>query len=375
MGLPGIHEEKEVRTLLKKLLEKEDGEQVFKFAVVARGPKDGDLILSKKEPLRRKEVVDAAEGDARNSKGGKPLKLDVMVGDCCLAKDKNDVLLLRVNGKAAARAVSCIEHLLTLGPYKMLGFVGVLLEEVDGETVAPPPIATPSTPEETSKAPEPAPIGENDVQAFAKRLAGLMPEIKRAAGVPAGELAKLRASEAGVLARKGDVVAAHRLLDEVERLLQEAANAPAGVVNEPSTEPTSNPSGFSKVRFEKMHLAWEDGKREVRTALQRLHGAIVGEYSDPEATTAATKLDKVLARFNEGLGDTLDELRNAASDEARGKLATKADEIVARYLDYLFTDALVVHVEANPFQVPVTVRQTLAPPLQNLRRQLEPLIG
>ncbi len=58
--------------------------------------------------------------------------------------------------------------------------------------------------------------------AFNARLAALMPNIKTAlaqAGPQAAEL-KLKVSEAGVFARKNDFDAAHRALDEAERLLQ-----------------------------------------------------------------------------------------------------------------------------------------------------------
>lgn len=78
MALPGAVDEKEVKTLLKKLLDHSD--EVIKFAVVARGPKDGDLILSKKQKLKKKEVQ--TEAEATNNGGGK-------VGDKYLTVEAN----------------------------------------------------------------------------------------------------------------------------------------------------------------------------------------------------------------------------------------------------------------------------------------------
>ena len=95
---------------------------------------------------------------------------------------------------------------------------------------------------------------------------------------------------------------------------------------------------------------------------------------DDESRTAAAKLDRVLARFNEGLGDTLDELRNAAP-AARGGIAAKAQGIADRYLDYLASDALVAHVESNPFDIDVGARELLSARLNALKRELARIGG
>jgi len=63
--------------------------------------------------------------------------------------------------------------------------------------------------------------------AFNERLKALLPKIKEAAGRPAGEDARLKASEAGVFARKQDFDQAQALLDEVEQLLAAPVDAPA----------------------------------------------------------------------------------------------------------------------------------------------------
>ncbi|MBQ0944310.1 hypothetical protein KAK07_13280 [Ideonella sp. 4Y16] len=63
--------------------------------------------------------------------------------------------------------------------------------------------------------------------AFNERLKALLPRIKDAAGQPGGEDARLKASEAGVFARKQDFDQAHALLDEVEQLLAAPVEPPA----------------------------------------------------------------------------------------------------------------------------------------------------
>lgn len=69
MTMPGITEEPDLKRLLKRLIE--DQQEVFKFAVVARGPKDGDLSLIKKEKRKKKEVRTVAEARTQEQSGGK----------------------------------------------------------------------------------------------------------------------------------------------------------------------------------------------------------------------------------------------------------------------------------------------------------------
>lgn len=128
------------------------------------------------------------------------------------------------------------------------------------------------------------------------------------------------------------------------------------------------------VQFEQIHLEWDGAKKAVHDRLMSLNAAILADGDDDESRTAAAKLDRVLARFNEGLGDTLDELRNAAP-AARGGIAAKAQGIADRYLDYLASDALVAHVESNPFDIDVGARELLSARLNALKRELARIGG
>ena len=302
MAVPGVWEENELKLLLKKLINSKD--EVFKFAVAAKGPREGQLALDKKLKFKKKDVQEKAESDAKEE-GGKPVKMEVMTGECRLDSKNNTTLLLLVNGKAPAKAVACIEHLLVRGPFKAIGFTGVILEEVD-ENVESSTTESPSGESESSGSESESPSSEtessssesvtdapSDEQAkwekaladiepsylqglsdrpgdasqfravmgfaqgkaetkdykaaiaalqklaellkgkpktegttaddpsalFNERLKALLPQIKAAAGTPAGDEAKLKASEAGVFGRKKDFAQANLLLDQVEKLL------------------------------------------------------------------------------------------------------------------------------------------------------------
>ncbi|MFO0870611.1 MAG: hypothetical protein U0935_16915 [Pirellulales bacterium] len=240
MGLPGVTDEKDLKLLLKKLLE--NSEETYPFAVVARGPKEGDLLMSKKEKLKKKDVEGAAESEAKKA-GGKAVKFDVMVGDCRLDTPGSTTLRLLVRGKAPAKAVACLEHLLIRGPFKTVGFTNVILEELaEGDEGAPPPASLPGSSPVVPPGPSPSGPPPSSPQAppvasvhplaaeFSERLKGLLPAIKAAAGTPGGERAKVLASEAGVLARQQDFSRALALLNEVDRALQ----------------PTDDPTAFSR---------------------------------------------------------------------------------------------------------------------------------
>lgn len=125
------------------------------------------------------------------------------------------------------------------GPVKACGFKiskavlwnadGTVFEQ-EAETDEPPPApplppgkpgATANAPAPTTDAPAPAPGGETESDpsaAFNARLAALLPRLKTAAPERAQDL-KLKASEAGLFARKKDFAKANALLDEAEKLL------------------------------------------------------------------------------------------------------------------------------------------------------------
>jgi hypothetical protein len=137
-------------------------------------------------------------------------------------------------------------------------------------------------------------------------------------------------------------------------------------------DPDATAGGFSKVSFEKLHIGWDLAKEAVEARLGELHSEILTEFNDPEANAAVRNLDKVLTRFNEGLGDVIDSLRGAEPG-ARPPLAARAIGIADGYLAFLNESPLIAHVEANPYEINIAVRETLAPPLEAVRAELTKL--
>jgi hypothetical protein len=202
----------------------------------------------------------------------------------------------------------------------------------------------------------PAPPLPGDPNAAKKgELLARIDELQAKAFSPTGEALKKQVLEkARVLVDATRFADAGLLLDKL-----------AAQVAVPARQPGS------KVQFEKAHLDWDAQKKGVESRLAELNKAILADFADAEGTTAAKNLSKVLARFNEGLGDTLDDVRNAATPEARAPIVAKANAIADRYLQYLDSDPLVAHVESNPFEIKVDVKNSLSTPLTRLKQQLQ----
>jgi hypothetical protein len=204
-------------------------------------------------------------------------------------------------------------------------------------------------------------------QAYEARMAALHSRTLEALQAQRGDSTRLRSVAEFAREKAGakNYDSALKALDSLEKLLAaggaEATPAPGGG------------GAFSKVQFEKIHIDWNSRKQDIKQRLRALHAAIVEDWDDPVATTAAANLEKVLAHFNEGLGDTPDALRNSTTVAARNDLAGKAGEIADRYLAYLDSNPLVAHVEDNPFDVAVNARETLGGPLRELRGELAKL--
>jgi hypothetical protein len=130
--------------------------------------------------------------------------------------------------------------------------------------------------------------------------------------------------------------------------------------------------GQSLVGFAKARLAWQAAKARVAAALDKLRHAI-DENADPQQgkliVQGLAALDRVLGRFNEGLGDTLDELTNETNPQRAAAARARAAEIIDRYGAYLSADLVIAAVEKNP-DGPIGIAAILQPPLADIRTQL-----
>jgi hypothetical protein len=236
--------------------------------------------------------------------------------------------------------------------------------------------------------------------AFSKRLTAIVERITavRGPGSTAGEDAKLKASEAGVFARKAaasakdkDFASAYALLNDAARLLGMAEVA-APVTRPPpphETAPTQGTGGppppplpeprpvrqstvqatgpvSPGVAFTQSRLLWDTTRKQVQEELHKLEATLLQETADePDAATIAANskiLYTILDFLDERLIDKLDEALNAKTPEDRRKLQTEARDIIDEYIDYMNSDDLLHDIDDNGFvdmQIQATVFEQL----------------
>lgn len=207
MALP--HGAKDDVTVVRALLKiaKNSPRKKLRFAVVARGKMDGDLIVAKKTRLRRSVIEKhmKAEDAAAKKKGLKPAKYDVIVGECQVQAPGSETLRVTTVGKTPARAVSCMDYLVRK-TYKGAGFKGITLIE---------------TPEVDDKTAVDSGLKESDqllssIENPGDAVRSLLAQAKQQAG-------------AGDLDRADDLLSDIRAALELERRIDAALKAMAGL--------------------------------------------------------------------------------------------------------------------------------------------------
>ncbi|HET8995254.1 MAG TPA: hypothetical protein VFN42_01165 [Acetobacteraceae bacterium] len=236
--------------------------------------------------------------------------------------------------------------------------------------------------------------------AFRQRLDALTPRIRAAAGTPRGEDAKLKASEAGVFARKKDFERANALLDEAARLVggttrgippapppppprstsQTTGGIPAPPPPPPSTSrgiPPAPPPPSSRGippapppppggKQPDLRAIWRDAKESTDASLEALAREL-RSYDDADLERIAdfglfgigrgenVALNKALIEF----ATARPESRDAAAESLRGAVTAYRSVISGGLVDY---------IDNNPFGVSVNVRATLGRALDEIER-------
>jgi tetratricopeptide (TPR) repeat protein len=146
--------------------------------------------------------------------------------------------------------------------------------------IPPPPPPPPGTQAGTSDIPPPPPPpgASEEATRFAARFKELLPKIKAAAPTPAGREANLKASEAGVFAKKKEFDRASAILDEIEKLLAGGGTETGGTASEPLSVALS---------------AWQTTRSDIITTLKSLAKEIASA-KHPESAKAIIELNAVI---------------------------------------------------------------------------------
>ncbi|HEY4084271.1 MAG TPA: hypothetical protein VGM81_26585 [Burkholderiaceae bacterium] len=352
--------------MLPLLREIRKGEVRMHALIGVAGKACAVLILRRSiSPARRKLIAETL-----GATGG----IKYIVGECLF---ENKILTFVVQSQAAGLAKKLRQALLDQTQLRFKVKVrgedgedehGEDEEDATAAAAAPATVAAPAataTPAPATAAAAPAaPAADaNAGPAFKARLEALLPRLKP--GLPGADVARAKATEAGVLTRSRDWAGAARLLDEAEAALAAATVAAAPERPRGTIAPS--------IVYTQSRLAWLASRKKVEGELKKLEQAILARYKTSAALPAVTegvrKLDRVLEVFDESLADTLDAALNAADPAVKQRFHEEARGIIRRYEDFLKTDPIVRELDANPF-VPIAVQSTLTSTLSVLATKI-----
>lgn len=167
---------------------------------------------------------------------------------------------------------------------------------------------------------------------FNRRLSGLVAKIKAAAGTPAGDGAKLKASEAGVMARNKDFERAGELLDQAEQLL----DAPVSETSQPSSEAALAEAleAAQPATLKQAIAAWKSAQNLMVFKLKAIE-KIIASSDHPDVARALVELKAVRSQLS-GTPDTLQKVQEVEAyltrDDVVQSVCELADDIRAPLL-------------------------------------------
>lgn len=228
--------------------------------------------------------------------------------------------------------------------------------------------------------------------AFKARMAALILKIKEAqtAGHPRAQDAKLKASEAGLLAGKREYERAGALLDDIEGLLTippdgaadtgnraPAANdAPELARNEgrpPDGEPAFDEAAFRRT-WRMARDEWTAAIETVDAQIAKLQALLRDQADEDLAEIAEFGLPALTGDFKAPMMAALMDVDRAAGDGLL-RSARRARSLAMSFAEYLDEAETVAVTDDNDFGVTVTIRKTIGGALRQIEQALAPVTG
>ncbi|MBN8624165.1 MAG: hypothetical protein J0M17_01620 [Planctomycetes bacterium] len=208
------------------------------------------------------------------------------------------------------------------------------------------------------------PTTEDPGAAFNNRLKTLLPKIKEAVsrGVNSAQQIQQLAGEAGNAAKQKQFAQAHPLLDQVEALL--------GQLGDDSR--TLHPQFAQK--WEEAKTGWGDAIDVVNAQFEKLRVALINEEDEELKRIAEFSLNAVTGDHRVPLQAAILDVDRAAADKKTGPI-NKARTLIEEFRDHIDTDDQVEACDDNPFEVKVTIRETLEPALKKMDQVLATAFG
>lgn len=281
-------------------------------------------------------------------------------------------------------------------PIKACGFriTKVVLWSADGtilEQDAAPEEAEGAAAGSAQAAPPAAPAAAAaEMAAFTARLKTQMVGIAAAGASLEGKAARLLATEAGAQARQGDFAAAKLSLDKIDKLLARLATVPqagAAKADAAASESAAAKSAAAasvaaaaaaarSAAWKAAREHWQEANDSVNDQLNRLRAAILAaipnepEYADALHEIADKGLNAMTGNQRVKLAASIQSVDDGSSERMQAHGA-KTLELITAFSSFLETSDQIDGCDANPWDVDVSIRDTLAPALQELASALQ----
>jgi hypothetical protein len=200
--------------------------------------------------------------------------------------------------------------------------------------------------------------------AFNNRLKGLLPKIKEAVsrGVNSAQQIQQLAGEAGNAAKQKQFAQANGLLDRLDALLGQLGDDTR----------TLHPQFAQK--WEEAKTGWGDAIDVVNAQFEKLRVALINEEDEELKRIAEFSLNAVTGDHRVPLQAAILDVDRAAADKKTGPI-NKARTLIEEFRDHIDTDDQVEACDDNPFEVKVTIRETLEPALKKMDQVLATAFG
>jgi hypothetical protein len=280
-------------------------------------------------------------------------------GECMFEKNAHTFVLEQVPGGLAKKLAKAL-YAATSTQYK------VRVRSTDGSVTLDSD--TDVDPDTVTSGKDPAGGTSGDpATLFTKRLSAWLPNLKAAAGTPAGDEAKSKASEAGLFARKKDFVQANLLLDQAQAALKRPAASGSSDRGQ-SSAAANAPPGPARGLVEKRKFLverWQRIPQEVHADLKELKEAIAREIPGEDAELWIDLVEDYLGEFYSEMKEAIDDDINSGDAQYQNAIGN-----IRAFRTKIAAEPLIQHLKTNALKVDVSVESTLLDALAEVEQAL-----
>jgi hypothetical protein len=158
----------------------------------------------------------------------------------------------------------------------------------------------------------------------------------------------------------------------------QAASGPAGAAaTAQGPSQAATPPKMGQPTLEKAPEAWHGTRAVLDTKINALKQAIKNEFAGEgspallaEIDQTVAKLDVVLDRLDHKLADSMAKAHAAQDAAARQTELKNSKAILADYINYVSSEPLIAHIDANPLGIETNLQLTLKASLAHMAQAI-----